>query len=210
MKKTCGQCKIEKSLDSFHKGNGKYNTSSTCKECHKVYTHNHYLKNKQKYIESAKQHQIDNKTHKQEYDRKRRTEKKEELKAYKKFVYQRDKEKINARTKQWVLKNLERRKEIARKWSRDNPDYVRIRSYLRTKQIDLATPKWLTKEQLVWIKFFYSLAVKISEDRGTPFQVDHIYPIKGKNSCGLNVPWNLQILTAEQNMKKGNKLPDEI
>ena len=36
------------------------------------------------------------------------------------------------------------------------------------------------------------------------FQFDHIIPIKHPNVSGLHVPWNLQLLTPEENVKKSN------
>jgi 5-methylcytosine-specific restriction endonuclease McrA len=69
-----------------------------------------------------------------------------------------------------------------------------------------ATPKWLSKSQLEAIKCKYSLAGMFTKNSGIDYVVDHIVPLRGKTVCGLHVPWNLQIITAKDNWKKGNKL----
>lgn len=70
------------------------------------------------------------------------------------------------------------------------------------------TPSWLTDLQKEHIRLFYEAAMILSDEIGIKFNVDHIVPLRGKNVSGLHVPWNLQILTASDNFKKGNKYDD--
>lgn len=58
-------------------------------------------------------------------------------------------------------------------------------------------PKWLAFEDVLPI---YALANRFD------LTVDHIVPLNGKTVCGLHVPWNLQLLTASENARKGNRL----
>ena len=83
-----------------------------------------------------------------------------------------------------------------------------IQAKYRSSKLN-ATPKWLTEYDWEMINWTYEAAKIAEKHYGTSFHVDHIVPFQGKDICGLHVPWNLQVITAHDNMSKGNKMPEE-
>lgn len=97
-----------------------------------------------------------------------------------------------------------RNREDSQKYIRSNRD--KYNSYLakyRASKLQ-AAPAWLTKEQLATMRALYAEAKKMG------LEVDHIIPLQGVNVCGLHVPWNLQLLTRQQNASKSNKIDYSI
>ena len=87
-----------------------------------------------------------------------------------------------------------------------NPDLYKELVNVRRRRFRDATPKWLTAEQKLEIRFHYRMAIALSRATKVPHAVDHIVPLQGDNVCGLHVPWNMQVMTQGENLKKSNKL----
>lgn len=66
-----------------------------------------------------------------------------------------------------------------------------------------ATPDWV--DHKVIAKRYDECKLLNDEAGYIKYHVDHIVPIRGKKICGLHVPWNLQVITAKENMQKSNK-----
>ena len=67
------------------------------------------------------------------------------------------------------------------------------------------TPKWLNEPDRNKIVEFYKDRDRLTKLTGIEMHVDHMVPLQGKLVSGLNVPWNLQILTAFDNMSKRDR-----
>lgn len=72
----------------------------------------------------------------------------------------------------------------------------------RARKRKQTPPLTLTEQQQVVA--IYKRCQELTESTGIAHHVDHIIPISKE---GEHHPDNLQILTAEQNMKKGDRLP---
>ena len=102
----------------------------------------------------------------------------------------------------WREQNPERNREHKRRWSKQNPDKERAKVMRRIARKKQATPPWADHAA---INAIYAEAVRLEKETGIKHHVDHIYPLQSKYLCGLHVAENLQILTATENHKKGNR-----
>lgn len=102
----------------------------------------------------------------------------------------------------WLKEHPEKHK----KWVKDNKGKVNSYTAKRRSALWDRIPNWLSNEQRFDISQYYIDASYLSHYTKVKFHVDHIIPLRGKDVSGLHVPWNLQIITSEENLAKGNKL----
>ena len=77
--------------------------------------------------------------------------------------------------------------------------------YHRVKRRSALDHACLSVVDIQEIEIIYEACKQRCLDTQRPHHVDHIVPLQGKRVCGLHVPWNLQILTAADNLRKSNK-----
>ena len=93
-------------------------------------------------------------------------------------------------------------------WKANNKLQVRADTKARRRKHREATPSWITRKQKSEIRHIYQVAITMTQTTGVQYVVDHIYPLRSEAVCGLHVPWNLQVMTQEENLKKSNAIPD--
>jgi hypothetical protein len=114
-------------------------------------------------------------------------------------------DKVRQYQRKWVSENRLAARSWYTNWRVNNPDKDAAKTAKRHATKLHATPQWLTPDDLFMIEFQYLKAETLTLMTGVKHHVDHIVPLQGKNVCGLHVPQNLQVLTANENISKSNK-----
>lgn len=82
------------------------------------------------------------------------------------------------------------------------PETVNASGAARRARRRNALPAWADRTA---IQQLYATARALSHATGKMHHVDHDIPLQADLVCGLHVPANLRVLTAEDNQKKSNK-----
>jgi len=136
--------------------------------------------------------------------RKRRLDNPEEVRATDAKSKAKHADRVKARKAEYKRKNKEKVNAYARMYLKNNPG---IANSISAKKVAKRSKRITILTDDAEIKMIYKLATRMSRKHGIKYHVDHIVPLNGKTVSGLHVSWNLQIITSEENIKKGNKWP---
>ena len=131
--------------------------------------------------------------------------KSEAAKAAGRRYYERNKEMVIARA---AARPAEEKRRLKKQYFERNPEYRKAQSSVRKRRHRQATPPWVTQDQKRVMRNLYLQAQRLTKITGERYVVDHIVPLISDEVCGLHVPWNLRVITQEENLKKSNKLVD--
>lgn len=146
--------------------------------------------------------------------------------AYKRAWLARNTEKARRYGQDWVAAHPAQRAEIVESWRSRNPERVKAmnaragrkwaavnrgtrNASVKARQMAKrrAMPSWVDRASL---RPFYDEAARLTRETGVPYEVDHLYPLQARDSCGLHVPGNLQVVLRSVNRSKRNKRPEAV
>ena len=209
MQKTCTRCLVLKNISEFRKDNRlKSGIGAICVECSRAKALEWRAKNldraKASFKAWAQKNKSKNSARKMQWAKENPENKKN---ADKKYALK-NREKIKQTRRKYMEANKEKIKEKVKEWRVRNIVYVLSKNAFRRASQLNRTPSWLTMEDREKMDNIYKECREISKQTGIPHHVDHIFPLLGQTVSGLHVPWNLQILTATENIRKRNRSPE--
>ena len=192
----CTVCKEVKQLSEFQADKrSPSGTRSQCKECNAIYKAKYYKENPEKVKARQAKYYKENPEKVKARQAKYYKENTEKVKAYLAKYRAENPEKDKARHAKYRAENPEKVKAYLAKYRAENPEkYKASNAKYRAAKLQ-RTVSWSDEEAI--------REIYLSCPEG--HHVDHIIPLQGELVSGLHVETNLQYLTAEENLKKGNR-----
>lgn len=220
--KRCCTCGEEKPHSEFHKNKSKEDgLHLSCKVCRKAESKRYLTKNEEVVYERQRERYHQDRNKYLAMMTRYRTANKEVLRQKQAEWRDQNREAKRERDRLYSKNNVEKlqqyrqrtkahRSAMFKQYAQNNRGRLRaIRAKRYTSKMN-ATPKWLTKEDFDLIRVEYELSAWCSDVMGEKYHVDHIVPLQGKKVCGLHVPWNLRVIPATENIRKGNKYDQSV
>lgn len=162
-----------------------------------------YLKNRDAVLQRGRDRYDRNRDAMLRYSRAYRAANRDKCVSATALWHSKNKDRHNAVSREWNARNRDRCNSNVSRWAKNNPAKICAKRAVRRARVIKAMPSWVDRDAMGEI---YTAAAHISDMSGRPHHVDHIYPLVHAKFSGLHVPWNLQVLTASENMSKGNRL----
>lgn len=197
--KLCTKCGETKPVECFAKRTGVASgLQSKCRDCGRKYKQ----ANREKILEQGRIYREANK---------------EQIALGIKRWEEKNRDRVRAKWRRWEALNKDRRREMRRAAIQANPvaHWAKRSSYINKNKekfakvfrFHAAMRRKMVRSQRISSAYKDEIG-RIYKERPEGLHVDHIVPVKGRNVCGLHVPWNLQYLRPEENRRKGNRYAD--
>lgn len=163
-------------------------------EARRQYRRDYYENNKEKHTLARESWKQRNPQKVKDDNKQWREENKEYVKEKMNEWLAINKEYVKKQKREYYIENVEHIRAYAKQYRKTNAKKLAVSDGLKQKRLKKATPKWVDIEALALLH----------AQRPSGYHLDHEVPLKGKNVCGLNVPWNLKLIPAQSNMRKHN------
>ena len=220
----CSKCLLEKKIENFAKRKDSPDGyRKQCRECRKgvikqyrknnkkkLYTYSkiYYEENKEKIDKYKKEYNTTNKEKMEKVRKKYVKNNKEKLSLRRNEYYKRNKVQHNNASKLYYKENKNKMCQINKLWYESNKERAKELhklNYIENKTDYIArTAKRRAIKIKATLNGYDSEIKEIYTNCPEGCHIDHIIPLNNPIVCGLHVPWNLQYLTAEENLSKSN------
>lgn len=185
--KVCSDCGNKKSWTEFQRNKKSSDGLRwNCKDCRSDQRRREWSDNKEENHKKQAEYKAANR---------------DKVLRWKKESYYRNREAILSKQKEYVEKNHEKRLEYQRSHYKSNRHIYIANARKREGRLNEGINNQFNDR----MKEIYYVCEVVSKETGLEHHVDHIIPLTHSDVCGIHCPWNVQILTKDENQVKKNK-----